>query len=246
MALFSRIGRRGRRRRGRSAVADMRLSSLRTATCANYGVCLGAVDELSGSADDTLANAQSRPSAGYGYVYDIQVKNQPIPAAFLRTSPGIVANTGMYFKPRTATDTTPWTAFPSSMNVQERYRRLRWWSWRARRFVSYVSLLPGSTAAEATYRLSAFLFTPTSHPATLLSQLNAVNIMTNRTQYQIRDFRGTVAFATPINRFLSCNPTAPTVRGNWYLGYDVFAQSGYVKITIPGLDESVKIVLKMF
>lgn len=246
MPLFSRICRRGRRRRGRrfNPQRDAVLRGVRGATCTSYGRCLGAVTDFTPSSSFTQAGATNYAPNVYNpnYVFDVTVKDTPIPDIYKRNS--VLLNNGVYYKPSSFAGS--WVQYPTVWPIFERRRAWRGFRLTTANLYSFVGLLPGSTPAEAVYRL--FVLSVTDSPYTPNPYSSAAIVM-GRTQYQLRDFRG-LAFSAyaklvGLDTYFRYSPLSPQYRnGRWY-GFRMI-NPGYAKVTIPHLPETLGFVFKNF
>lgn len=256
MTLLSCVARRSRgRKRGRSfnATKNLVAKAAGVAICASYGRCFGRLETVSGSSG-AQTSAKKFSTNFHVTQYPVQflelvVRNQPIPALYNRNT--VLPYTGMQYKHPNFTG--DWVSFPSSFRVWGRRRVWRYWRWYRYEYRLCIGLVPGSTPAEATYRI----FLNTFWNARYLSDRPARDFM-SQSLTAARDFRGLTPFSptsggfTPIMGVLRGNPTAAYYRNAWHANYPLGVQRdnwqgkpGFIRLTIPELDEAVSVIYDM-
>jgi hypothetical protein len=237
MVLFSSIGRRGRgRRRGRrfNAERNMNVRAIGYATCTSFGRCYGPVADFPGTTNSSLSavpvyNVLGSNNRFNGNVFDVTLKNIPIPDIYVRNS--VLAYAGAFFRPLNLS--SDWIQYPSSYTVVARRRGLRFWRIVSTAYYARICLLPGSTTAESTYRL----FVRDSNSA-------YDNLAKTYSQLQVRDFRGSIGAG--INSLFARDPRQPYSNIHGKIGYwGIWKNNGYLKITLPHFDESVQSIFRV-
>lgn len=237
MTLFSSIGRRGRgRRRGRrfNAERNMNVRAIGYATCTNFGRCYGAVTDFPGTTNSSLSavpvynpDVNNRVN---GNVYDVTLKNIPIPDIYVRNS--VLAYAGAFFRPLDLS--SDWIQYPSSYTKVERRRDLRFIRIVSTAYYARICLLPGSTTAESNYRI----FVRDSRLS------NHDNLAKTYSQLQARDFRGSIGAG--VNNLFARDPRQPYSNVHGKVGWwGIWKNNGYLKITLPHFDESVQSIFRV-